>query len=431
MPRNAETQPSEEDLALARQLVAEWDEGRGSSKSQIERRVWGDGGAHGRRFDRFVRQTLGVATSRPSKQTDRIGDLEAQLLRAGILPQGSTLDDWQAQLHHGRHASVAALRAWNDPMGTFRTQTFALLFVAAWNSVAIAVLQREDREWRELDEHGQPRTVDGHERALETRDLVTSAFPEDRHLGLRRNVDWWVGLRNRVAHRHLPALDAVAVPQAQAGLLNLETVLGERFGREYLLAETLSVPLQLSGFRDPSVLASLKTLQATLPLDVQDYLAGQAELNDDLRDDPTYMLRVTFVPVVPSSGRSPDAIAYFVKPGDVPDEVAQALKQYVVLPKVVRAERPNLIATQVVEAVSDQIPFRFTMTNHTAAARTLRIRPASTDSDQTVTDPQYCEWVSSVKRHLYSDAWVIRLVTELSTEDGFRRVTGAEPRPRP
>ena len=56
------------DVLLAEQLLAEWDEGRGASKSEIERRVWGDGGAHGRRFDRFIRQTLGVATSKPSKQ---------------------------------------------------------------------------------------------------------------------------------------------------------------------------------------------------------------------------------------------------------------------------------------------------------------------------------------------------------------------------
>lgn len=75
------------DIALARELLAEWDEGRGTSKSEIERRVWGDGGAHGRRFDRFIRQTLGVSTNRPSKQTDRIATLEAQLRRLGEVPR--------------------------------------------------------------------------------------------------------------------------------------------------------------------------------------------------------------------------------------------------------------------------------------------------------------------------------------------------------
>src|SRR5437016_5247255 len=220
-------EPSDEDVALAQELLAEWDQGRGSSKSEIERRVWNDGGAHGRRFDRFIRQTLGVATSHPSRQTNRIETLEAQLRRLGVAPVGAELEEWEAQLQHGRNAAVAALRVWNDPVATFRTQNFALLFVTSWNSIALALLQREGREWQALDEDGQPVMIGGREKAQETGDLVAQALPDDRHRGLRQNVEFWIGLRNQVAHRNLPALDTVVIPQAQAGLLNLEGVLEE------------------------------------------------------------------------------------------------------------------------------------------------------------------------------------------------------------
>ena len=389
----------------------------------------GDGGAHGRRFDRFIRQTLGVSTTKKSKQTDRIQALESQLRRLGTSPDGTELEEWEGQLLHGRNAALAALRVWNDPTATFRTETFALLFVTAWNSVALAVLQRAGSEWRSLEEDGLAELVDGRERAQETGSLIASAFPSHRHLGLRRNTDFWIGLRNSVAHRHLPALDALVIPHAQAGLLNLEGVLDEHFGADYRLAEHLSVPLQLSGFRDPDVLRSVKKLQSSLPLDVQAYLATQAELNEDLIEDPSYMLRVTFVPAVPSSGRNPDAVAHFVRPGEVSEDLGLALKEYVVVPKVIRPERPSLIATQVVEAVSDRIPYRFTMTMHTAASRQLGARPGR-DADQTATDARYCEFVTSVKRHLYNEAWINRLVDELSTPDGFRAATGCEPTPR-
>jgi hypothetical protein len=422
--------PAEDDVALAQTLLAEWDEGRGTSKSEIERRVWSDGGAHGRRFDRFIRQNLGVSTNHPSKQSSRIEVLEGQLRRLGVVPDGAVADDWESQLQHGRNAALSALRVWNDPTGTFRTQNFALLFVTAWNSVALALLLRDGREWRALNEAGAPLLVDGRERAKEPGDLVATAMPGSRYQGLRRNIEFWIGLRNRVAHRDLPALDAVVIPQAQAGLLNLEAVLAEHFGNVYLLAERLSVPLQLSGFRDPGVLTSVKKLQAGLPLDVQTYLAGQAETNEQLIDDPTYMLRVTFLPTVPASGRNPDLVAYFVKPGQVSEDLGQALKEYTVLPKVVSPPRPNLIATQVVEAVSDRIPYRFNVTMHTAAARNLKIRPLKGAADETVTDPRYCEWVGSVKRHLYNQAWVERLVSELATPEGFRSATGVDAHPR-
>lgn len=413
----------EDDIELATRLLAEWDEGRGTSKSEIERREWSDGGAHGRRFDRFIRQTLGASTTKPSKQTDRIADLEVQLRRLGVAPDGEQLNEWELQLHHGRHAALGALRVWNDPTAVFRTETFALLFVTAWNSVAIAILERSGDEWRQLDEVGLPLDVRGRNRARDTGDLVSTALSGDRHRALRRNVNFWIGLRNQVAHRHLPALDATVIPHAQAGLLNLEAVLEEQFGKAFALGSALSVPLQLTGFRDPGVLASVKTLQASLPLDVQSYLAEQTELNADIYDDPKYMLRVTFVPAVPSSGRNPDTVAHFIKPGEVTEDLAQALKEYTVLTKVVRAERPHLIPTQVVDAVGDRIPFRFTTRMHALAARRLRARPAA-EEDQTATDPQYCEYVTSVKRHLYSAAWVDRLVAELSTPDGFESAVG-------
>jgi hypothetical protein len=421
--------PSEHDVALAQQLLAEWDQGHGSSKSEIERRVWNDGGAHGRRFDRFIRQTLGVATNRTSKQTGRIDLLEAQLRRLGTSPDGAEVEEWEAQLQHGRNAAMAALRVWNDPTAVFRTQSFALLFVTAWNSVALSLLQRVGREWRALDDDGHPILKEGREKTMETADLAAAALAGDRYLGLRRNVGFWIGLRNLAAHRNLPALDAIAIPQAQAGLLNLEGVLAEHFGNDYLLAEFLSVPLQLSGFRDPGILASVRKLQASLPLDVQTFLTEQAHVNKQLLDDATYMLRVTFLPVVPASGRSPDVVAYFVKPGEVSEELGLALKEYTVLPKVISPARPNLIATQVVEAVCDRIPYRFTMTMHTAASRRLKIRPPK-GADETAPDARYCEYVSSVKRHLYNQAWVERLVSELSSPHGFRAATGTDPQAR-
>jgi hypothetical protein len=425
MPERRE--PNEADEALARELLAEWDEGRGTSKSEIERRVWSDGGAHGRRFDRFIRQVLGIATNKPSKQTDRISELESQLRRLGVAPIGSELDEWEQQLQHGRHAALAALRAWNDPIGVFRTESFALLLVASWNSIALAILQRAGDEWRELDDTGQPQLVEGRAVARSTGELVGAALPGSRLLGTRRNIEFWIGLRNHVAHRHLPALDMTVIPQAQAGVLNLEAVLQDNFGGDFSLGESLSVPLQLTGFRDPGVLSSVKRLQSSLPLDVQAYLAQQQDRNADLVNDATYMLRVTFVPTVPASGRNPDVVAYFVKPGEVSEDLGQALKEYTVLSKVVAPPRPNLIASQVLEAVLDRIPWKFTMTMHTAASRNLKARPARDSADQTATDPRYCEYVGSVKRHLYNQAWIDRLATELSTAEGFRAATGVDP----
>jgi hypothetical protein len=205
------------------------------------------------------------------------------------------------------------------------------------------------------------------------------------------------------------------------------TTLADVFGEDYLLADSLSVPLQLSGFRDPGVLGSLKRLQASLPLEVQNFLAETERQSPELLSDPAFMLRVAFIPAVPASGRSPDAVAYFIKPGEVPEELTDALDKYVVLPRVVRPPRPNLGAKQVVKSVQENIPFRFTVTMHAWVTRRLDIRPASNATDQSKTDPKYCEYVPAAKLHLYNQAWIDRLSELLVTSKGFREAVGREP----
>lgn len=424
-------EPTSEEIDLAHRLYVEWDEGRGTSKSQIELREWGDATAHGRRFDRFIRKTLGFSTTKPSRQTDRIGELEAAIRRSGRVPPGAKPSRWEVQLQHARSAALAALRAWNDPTSVFRTGSFSLLLVTAWNSLAIAILQERKAEWRELDKSGQPTLFEGMEKSRDTLDLINEAFPGDASRGLRENVADWVALRNSVAHRHLPALDVAVIPLAQAALLNFENALESNFGADFLLAEHLSVPLQLSGFRDPGVLSSLKKLQASLPLDVQAILS-RAEQNDpDLLSDHTYMLRVAFIPAVPASGRNPDAVAYFVKPGQVTGELEEAVQQFVVLPKVSRSVRPNLGAKSVVDTVKKATGFKFNTTQHAFLARKLGIRPEKDAADPAKTDLVYCEYISAMKNYLYSQAWVDRLVALLSTEDGYREELEAHPVPLP
>lgn len=411
--------PSEDDISLAHELLNA--RRKGESKSSIERRTWDDGSSHGRRFDRFMHDTLGLDTTRRSKQSELIDELQRQVRSLGAHPAGTPEIDWLIQLQQARAACLEALRIWNDPTSGFRTGAFSLLFVTAWNSLAIAVLQRDGREWRKSDEDGNLSLFGDVEHSLGTIDLVSRAFDGGEYHGTRENLTFWVDLRNAVAHRYLPALDAVVIPWAQAGLLNTERVLVDLFGDEFALAESLSVPLQLSGFRDPGVLSSLKTLQASLPLEVQAVLARTEEAAPELLADPTYMLRVAFVPAVPTSGRNPDAVAYFVRPGEVPAELQGSLDEYIVLPKPVA--HPEFTATEVVREVERRTGFRFNTNMHARVGRALGVRSPRGEPEQTL-DAYYAEYFGKLRRHLYSRAWIDRLALELASPERFAELTG-------
>lgn len=417
------TDDAPDDRELAQRLYDRWL--AGESKSRLEIETWGDATAHGRHFDRFVRTHLGVSTTKPSKQTDEIAELQRQVRGLGSIPTGVTPSDWELQLCHARDSCLAALRVWNDPTARFRTSAFALLIVTAWNGLAIAILQRSGDEWRKVDGAGAPVLRDGAEQSLDTRELVRLAFPGDdaSTVALRANVTFWIELRNSAAHRHLPGLDLAVIPQAQACLVNIERVLTDEFGSEYSVSDSLTVPLQLSGFRDPGILASRKALQAGLPLDVQAVLNRIDNLPDDVAADPAFQIRVAFLPVVPASGRSADAVAYFVKPGEMPDELGDSIERYVVVPKVWKGGR-WFRASEVAAEVQRRTGFRFAAApHHSNAAIALGVKPANGEPACTV-DITFAEYVSSFKQYQYTQAWIDRLVDLLREPTEFERVTG-------
>jgi hypothetical protein len=408
--------------ALAESLFTRWDWGNGESKSELEREVWGDGSSHGRRFDRFVFRALGINTKKRAKSTTSIEDLERQVRALGAQPVTREPEEWELQLTHGREAMLAALRIWNDPMAPFRSAAFSLLLVTAWNALALARLQRDGSEWRKLDENGDPLLRDGVPQALDTRDAIGRAFPGAAADGVRENLRLWIDLRNAVAHRYLPGLDSTVIPEAQATVLNFENTIVETFGPEYALQEHLSVPLQLSGFRDPGVLASRRKLLAALPLDVQALLSRAESERPELLADPTYRLRIAFIPAVAASNNSADAIAHFVKPGEVSEELEELLSKFVVLPKTL-VDGCRHGGRSCTKAIAERIPFRFTEADHKRVGCALGARSALGQPDRTL-KPEYAKYVEAAKIYTYSDAWIDRVVEELSDPARFEQLVG-------
>lgn len=101
------------------------------------------------------------------------------------------------------------------------------------------------------------------------------------------------------------------------------------------------------------------------------------------------------------------------------------LNQYVILPQVGMAARPNLRAGQVTSEVERRTGPRFHHHHHhhVEAARRLGVRAAAGKDDGTL-DLRYAEYITSIKQYLYSQAWIDRLVSECSTAEGFEAATG-------
>jgi len=419
-----------EHIRIATEMYERWQ--NGEKKSFLEAEYWNNTTAHSKAFTSYVTKWLGHKTEKQSKQSARIVELEAHLRVNGISPtKASDLPEEYRLLAKSRESAFAALRVYNDPQAKFRTETFIILMVVAWNSLLQAILEHSGIDYHERDKKGAQRLLGDHAKVLSTRELFKKALNEDKYHSVFANLDFFLGLRNKIVHRYLPDLDSMVVGEAQAMLLNFEKLLTTKFGEEAALGDRLAVPLQLSGFRQTDRMNSLRKAQAQLPTDVAQYLARHRfELEEDVLKNPDYCLQIFFVPVAANRERSADAVVRFVPLDKVTPELEAELTKTTVVTK--RKSTPVasddlLRPGEVVSLVSERLPYRFTMNAHTQCWKHYNVRPQTEASDPTATDSEYCQWDRLMRGYGYTCAWVDKLVCDLSESDKYETVIGHVP----
>ncbi len=415
---------------LATEMYERWQNGEAKSRLEIE--YWDNATSHGKAFTAYVKRWLGVETERQSSQSTRIAALEALLRANGISPtEAGDLAEEYRLLAKSREAALAAVRVYNDPIAGFRTETFVVLMVIAWNSLLQALLERSGVDYYDRDEQGSQILIGGRPKVLDTWRLTERALGGDQYRPVRANLDFFLGLRNQIAHRYLPALDPAVVGEAQAMLLNFENLLVTQFGDEAALGDRLAVPLQLSGFRNDGALSSLRKAQAQLPTDVVEFLARhRAELDEDILKSSDYCLQIFFVAVTANRERSADSVVRFVRPDQVTPEIADQLAEIGVATKrkITPVASDDLLRpTEVVNLVAERLPHRFTMHTHTRCWQHYSVRPVGGAGEPEATDSDFCRWDRLSRGYGYTKAWVNKLVREMSNEDTYEAVVGYAP----
>lgn len=150
-------------------------------------------------------------------------------------------------------SATQAISTYNDPRSSFRTGNFTVLMIIAWTALTHAYFEREKVNYFYKEKNGRYKKIDGDKKAWELSKTVTEIFDETDPI--RKNIELFIKLRNKIEHRNLPALDKELVGESQALVLNFEDWLVTKFGERYILIDTLFVPIQLS-----------RSLKRTLPV---------------------------------------------------------------------------------------------------------------------------------------------------------------------
>lgn len=345
---------------------------------------------------------------------------------------------WWKQLQEAKKEALLAIDLFNRVSDLRRLEAFIVHMQIAWLYLLQARFDRDDVDyWYRSPGGRRIRGEDGEFRAWSLRESLAQQFPDPSH-PVRRNVEFFIGLRDRIEHRSTADIEPAVSGRCQALILNFERALTDLFGEPEGLADQLRFPIFLSTLTSDAIDA-LKEAYRRMPRGVASYIDEfDAATEEHTRSDQRYEFRVLLVPQTGPKSEA-DVAMEFVRADELSAEQRQGLE---VMRTIVREKRvpvanlDKFSATRVCERVCAALDVRFSpYSEHLAAWRHYGVRPESGDSHPERTDERYCVYDPNHGDWVYTQAWIDKLIRELGDSEHFRAVTGHDPvrmpQPRP
>lgn len=333
-------------------------------------------------------------------------------------------------LQASKQEARVAVDFYNRQLGERSLEDFLIHAHLAWLYLCHAILTRSGVDFRyRLRGTNRFEKVDGRIKLWELGVCIKHLIP-DPDSPVRRNIEFFIPLRNMVEHRYERALEHVIAGRVQSLLLNYEDLLAREFGAGEGLSSTLRFPIFLSTLTEDAR-SVMKRSKERLPTDVRNYLRDfDQSTPDDVLEHPSFELRILLVQKTGPRSEA-DVALEFVRVGDLTPEQAESVErmQVIIREKQVPVSGMDLYKPgQVVALVRERIPWVFHPAHHTKCWRYFAVRPLATAADRTKTDQRYCVYDRPHGDHLYTAAWVEKLVRELTDTGRFEEVVGVPPK---
>lgn len=247
-----------------------------------------------------------------------------------------------------REAALTAIRVFNDPQASFKSETFIVLMMIAWTYLLHAYYRAKKVEYRYCTQGPKRRIFDRTKHGafkyweLE-RCLNESRSPLDRDVA--NNLRFLIGLRHEIEHQMTRSLDAYLSGRYQACALNYNENLKKLFGKRLGIDQQLAYSIQFMGLSEEQ-LAGPKP-EASIPERLRAFVTEfDGALTHDEYNSPKYSFRLIFKQKLVNRPGQADRVVEFIDPKS---DLAQAIdKEYWVKKEV---ERPKFRPTDVVKAV--------------------------------------------------------------------------------
>ena len=292
----------------------------------------------------------------------------------------------KAALEKARDSALLAVEVYNKPAVKFKSGGYITLMVIAWTSLFHAVFFRKKTKPFRRKANKRYEKIEGDFKYWELDECLRQYYGADTSNPVRKNLEFFIPLRNKIEHRSMPQLDASIFGECQAMLLNFDEMLEQEFGTKYCLRESLSFSLQLFPSSE-SLIDAVRHNPATKP--VVDFIQQfRSTISPDITASGKYSFKAFLIQV--ANHKSQNALP----------KVQQGLSN----PKVLR---------------SGKEVDKFNLDVHRRCWRKFKIRPPTGSQNPEATDWKFCIYDEMHKDYGYTPAWVKLLVEKLKDEAEF------------
>jgi len=339
-------------------------------------------------------------------------------------------------LEKARDSALLAVEVYNKPAVKFKSGGYITLMVIAWTALFHAIFFKKKRKpFRK--EHGRFLRIENDFMHWELGECLSQHFKTDTGNPVRKNLEFFIPLRNRIEHRSMPELDASIFGECQAMLLNFDEMLEKEFGAKYCLRECLSFSLQLFPSSE-SLVDTVKHKPESKPVVelIQQY---RSTISPEVTASGKYSFKAFLIQV--ANHRSENALpVQFVHYDKLSDEEKKQLGHVVAMVKFKEVPVANLNSIRAGDVVkkvqaglgnpkadrAGKSVDRFNLAVHARCWKRFKVRPASGSNTPQETNWKFCIYDQRHNDYGYTPAWADFLIEKLKDPTEFDAVCKSE-----
>jgi hypothetical protein len=329
-------------------------------------------------------------------------------------------------------SALLAIETYNKPAIKFKSGGYIVLMAISWTSLLHAIFFKQKK--KPFHKHSNGRFVkrDGDFYYWELKQCLKEYFGDDTNNPIRKNLEFFIPLRNMVEHKSIPEIDSDIFAECQALLLNYDKIMEKEFGVGYCLRESLSFALQLypsskslnnaivENPNSRSIVNFIKSYRSSISADVLNtgeysFKAFLIQVANHQSDSSLPIQFVAYDKLDEAQKINVKRVAALVKNKFVqvpvsnkdkikPSEVVSRVQILLGNPKITRNGKEK---------------DKFNMDTHTRCWKRFEVRPLNGAEYPSRTESKYCIYDEANENYLYTDAWVDYLSEEMVKDEVY------------